>query len=145
LAIAVAAASTVAAVGAQDAQHDDAPSHDAASATGSGAPPAPIGSAGGVAPSARTPQRSPLVGLSRPAADAPSEGVVLEVLPAGPYTYLRVARPSGGPDAWLATLGGGAPLGARVGIRSFGARADFPSKRLGRVFDRVDFALVTIR
>jgi len=88
---------------------------------------------------------SPLVGLTGSAADAPTAGTVLERLPAGPYTYLRVQAEPPAPDAWLATLGDGAPVGTEITIRSLGSRAGFQSKRLGRTFERLDFALVSPR
>lgn len=95
-----------------------------------------------VAPSRAT---SPLVGLTGSAADAPTAGTVLERLAAGPYTYLRVQPEPPAPDAWLATLGDGARVGTEVTIRSLGSRSGFQSKRLGRTFERLDFALVSPR
>jgi len=85
---------------------------------------------------------SPLATLDAKSADVPERGIVAERLAAGPYSYLRVTG-AGAPDAWIATLGEGAPVGARIAIRSFGARRDFVSRRLNRTFLRVDFALVS--
>lgn len=72
--------------------------------------------------------------------DATFGGVVRERLPAGGYTYLRVATEEG--DRWVATMGKGAPVGQRVLVKNMGTRHDFHSKRLGRRFDAIAFGIV---
>lgn len=67
-------------------------------------------------------------------------GVVEESLPAGGYTYLRVATEDG--DRWVATMGKGARVGHRVHVENMGTRHDFYSKRLGRRFDELAFGIV---
>ncbi|MCB9545874.1 MAG: hypothetical protein H6706_08415 [Myxococcales bacterium] len=66
-------------------------------------------------------------------------GAVAEALPAGPYCYVRLE----GPD-WLATLGACPAVAARVQARIFGWRQDHASARLGRRFERVGFATLTM-
>lgn len=83
---------------------------------------------------------SPLRG-ARPADDAPTAGRIAERIAAGPYTYLRIATADG--DAWLATLGRGAHPGDEVAIHTLGTRRDFVSRRLGRTFSTLHFAVVT--
>lgn len=70
------------------------------------------------------------------------DGVVVEVLPAASYTYLRVRRADGG-EAWAVTLKQARAAGDRVHVRRFGTKDDFRSPRLGRTFDHLDFAVVT--
>ena len=72
-------------------------------------------------------------------------GVVREVRPAGSYVYLAVENASGA-SRWVATHARAAvPAGAEVDVRSFAARTDFESPRLGRTFDRLLFGIVTRR
>jgi hypothetical protein len=86
---------------------------------------------------------SPLEKLTAPSlAEQTFDGEVREVLPAGPYVYLEIARSDGG-EAWVTTLKRTAPAsGARVRVKSFGSRQDFHSKRLGRSFDTLSFGIV---
>lgn len=65
-------------------------------------------------------------------------GVVAEVLGAGTYCYVRLAD-----ETWLATMGACPAVGTSVAAQVFGWRDAFPSARLGRVFSRVGFALIT--
>lgn len=86
---------------------------------------------------------SPLDKLTAPSlAEQTFDGEVREVLPAGPYVYVAVARADGS-DTWVSTLKRATPTaGARVRVKSFGSREDFHSKRLGRTFDRLSFGVV---
>lgn len=86
---------------------------------------------------------SPLEKLTAPSlAEQTFDGEVREVLPAGPYVYLAIARADGG-EAWVTTLKRTSPeSGARVRVKSFGSRQDFHSKRLARSFDRLSFGIV---
>jgi hypothetical protein len=74
------------------------------------------------------------------AGDAAFQGRVTRLLPAGGYTYLEVLGPAG--PRWVVTIGGGQPVGADVNVNSFGARKAFRSRRLGRTFDDLLFAVV---
>jgi pyruvate/2-oxoglutarate dehydrogenase complex dihydrolipoamide acyltransferase (E2) component len=73
----------------------------------------------------------------------PVSGSVVERLPAGPYTYLRVRPATGGDDVWLAMMAGSAPTGDRVDAQVMGQKAHFHSRRLGRSFDLLLFASST--
>lgn len=86
---------------------------------------------------------SPLDKLTAPSlAEQTFEGEVREVLPAGPYVYLAIARADGG-EAWVTTLKRTAStIGAHVRVKSFGSRRDFYSKRLDRTFDTLSFGIV---
>ena len=64
-------------------------------------------------------------------------GTVREVLPAGPYTYLRL-RVAEGDERWVVVQGD--PDRERVTVHSYGRRRDFVSRRLGRTFDELYFA-----
>ncbi len=80
---------------------------------------------------------------------APAElaftGIVQEVRPAGSYVYLAVES-APGRSHWVATHAkSSAPTGSHVDVRSFAARNDFESPRLGRTFDRLLFGIVTRR
>ena len=86
------------------------------------------------------PLTSPLRGATVDG-DAPRRGRIAERIAAGPYTYLRVATAGG--DAWLATLGEGADRGDDVAIHVLGTRRGFASRRLGRTFSTLHFAVVT--
>lgn len=72
------------------------------------------------------------------AGDERFTGLVLERLPAGPYTYLQVATESGA--RWVVTMGA-APEGA-VEVRNMGTRKHFHARRLGREFDELVFGIV---
>jgi hypothetical protein len=74
------------------------------------------------------------------AGDDAFAGVVEESIPAGGYTYLRVATEDG--DRWVATMGKGARVGHRVHVKNMGTRHDFHSRRLGRRFDELAFGIV---
>lgn len=95
-------------------------------------------------PSAPTPPpASPLGTLDPPAPGAAElSGTVVERLAAGRYHYLRIR--SADTDRWIATMGAGADVGARVVVRSFGLRRDFDSPRLGRRFDELTFGSVRL-
>ncbi len=88
------------------------------------------------------PAREVLAGPPTPeapvAGDERFTGLVLERLPAGPYTYLQVATESGA--RWVVTMGA-APEGA-VEVRNMGIRKHFHARRLGREFDELVFGIV---
>lgn len=85
---------------------------------------------------------SPLLGIGAPAeGEREIDGVVRELLPAGPYRYVEVVD-AAGQSAWIATLSTSATVGDTVHVQSFGARTDFHSKRLGRTFERLLFGMV---
>ena len=67
---------------------------------------------------------------------------VLERVPAGGYTYLRV-REAGGAASWIATMGAGAEPGARVTVRILARAEKFRSRRLQREFAPLSFGFVT--
>ncbi|WP_437673555.1 hypothetical protein [Sorangium sp. So ce131] len=72
------------------------------------------------------------------------EGRVVERLNAGAYTYLQIERP-GGARSWAVTLASskGARASAdRVRVTAMGFADHFDSKRLGRSFDDLYFAVV---
>jgi hypothetical protein len=89
-----------------------------------------------------TPAREVLTGPPTPetpvAGDERFTGLVLERLPAGPYTYLQVATERGA--RWVVTMGA-APEGA-VEVRNMGVRKHFHARRLGREFDELVFGIV---
>ena len=90
---------------------------------------------------AAPPPTNPLQALApAPAGDDTFAGVVQEAIPAGGYTYLRVATQAG--DRWVATMGKGAPVGHRVQVKNMGTRHDFHSRRLGRRFEELAFGIV---
>jgi hypothetical protein len=64
-------------------------------------------------------------------------GTVTESLPAGSYLYLRVD------DAWVVSMKKPTAVGDRVRVKPFGVAREFHSKRLGRVFDALQFSVVT--
>jgi hypothetical protein len=68
------------------------------------------------------------------------DGVVEERLEAGSYAYLGVR--TGDRLRWVATMGEGRPIGARVSVRSMGTRTDFHSRRLDRTFSELVFGVV---
>lgn len=96
------------------------------------------------APTAEVAPTPPAIPLAEMTPPAPGEqtfaGVVEERLAAGSYTYLAVRTD----DAlrWVATMGDGAALGARVQIKSMGTRTDFHSRRLDRTFSELVFGVV---
>jgi hypothetical protein len=85
-----------------------------------------------------------------PAVDPPPEalssfsGRVEQRLRAGSYSYLLV-RADAGRVHWVVTLGDGVAAGLEVDVRSFGARDQFRSRRLGRTFEHLLFAMVSRR
>jgi hypothetical protein len=68
-------------------------------------------------------------------------GRIAERLDAGSYTYVLVDE-GAGDRTWVVTLGGAAPVGARVRVTRFGAGRGFRSARLGRTFDHLVFGIV---
>ncbi len=91
--------------------------------------------------------RSPFAALPEPplAEELAFSGIVREVKPAGSYVYLAVETAAGA-SRWVATHAKAAsPIGSEVDVRSFAARSDFASPRLGRTFDRLLFGIVTRR
>lgn len=69
------------------------------------------------------------------------EGRVAERLAVGSYAYLRVER-EGAADAWVVAMRPRANVGDRVQISAVGRAENFDSKRLGRRFDELWFAVV---
>jgi hypothetical protein len=72
------------------------------------------------------------------------EGRAQEVLQVSGYTY--VAVDSGSPGAgvrWAVSLAKDIDEGAHVRVRAFGKKEAFESKKLGRTFDELWFALIT--
>ena len=83
--------------------------------------------------------QNPLIGLG--GEPQPLRGVIVEVLRAGSYRYIRL-RDSAGNEEWVVTLGDSPPVGAVIEGRSYGQRLNFHSPRLGRRFARLHFGLV---
>ena len=94
---------------------------------------------------ARAEAESPLSTFALPASEAMRfEGRVVARLEAGSYVYLQVER-AGGDRVWVVTLG--SSDGARRDVRAarivaVGYAPHFESKRLGRSFDGLYFAVV---
>ncbi len=65
-------------------------------------------------------------------------GRVVEVLPAGDYTYFRLAE-----GGWAVAMGRGPAVGERIDARVFAEKRDFRSRRLERTFDVVRFVSLT--
>jgi hypothetical protein len=66
------------------------------------------------------------------------QGTVVEVIPAGQYSYLRFSPPSG--DVWAA-VEGTVSVGAKVEIVNGTAMDGFTSPTLGRKFDHIVFGV----
>ncbi len=95
------------------------------------------------APSASAHAANPLGSIVRSAIDeAPLIARVEERLNAGSYTYLAL-RTDSRELKWAVTLGAGAPVGARVSVRSMGHKTDFHSQRLQRTFSDLTFGIVS--
>jgi hypothetical protein len=93
-------------------------------------------------PPAPTGASNPLRSVERPAAgDGRLQGRVEEIARAGSYSYLRVAF-SGVDSRWVVTLGSSVEVGDRVSVRTIGTKRNFRSRRLGRTFDELLFAVV---
>ena len=100
-----------------------------------------------IAAPVEAPPRSPFAVIPEPpnTDEQAFSGVVREVRPAGSYVYLAVETASGA-SRWVATHAKATvPEGSEVDVRSFAARTDFESPRLGRTFDRLLFGIVTRR
>jgi len=70
------------------------------------------------------------------------EGVAQQVLQVPSYTYVAV-KTDGGDVRWAVSLKKRElHEGARVHVRSFGEKEQFESKKLGRTFDRLSFAVI---
>ena len=74
-------------------------------------------------------------------AESAWSGRVLERLNAGSYVYLRVER-AGGQQAWVVTAEAIAPDAENVRVRALRRVSHFESKRLGRAFAPLFFAIV---
>ncbi|MCO4772070.1 MAG: hypothetical protein KDA24_18705 [Deltaproteobacteria bacterium] len=81
---------------------------------------------------------------ARAVVPAPFDGPVLEVLPAGGYTYLRVGSASEG-ARWVVVIAQDAAVGDDVAVRPYGQLSHFDSRRTGRTFDRLLFATLDNR
>lgn len=68
-------------------------------------------------------------------------GTVREVLNVSGYTY--VAVDTGTETRWVVVLAKHIDEGAHVRVRAFGKKDAFESKKLGRTFDELWFALIT--
>ncbi|MEZ4436488.1 MAG: hypothetical protein R3F65_29155 [bacterium] len=62
-------------------------------------------------------------------------GRILEAIPAGGYTYLRLAPH----DTWAVVLGPAPPPGHHIRARVFARKAAFRSHRLDRTFTELNF------
>jgi hypothetical protein len=86
---------------------------------------------------------NPLLSLTPPSEARPTEGRVVQRLPAGSYTYLALKLAQGDEPRWVVTMGQGQPLNTRVKVRSFGTQRDFYSNRLQRSFRELSFGIVS--
>jgi hypothetical protein len=68
-------------------------------------------------------------------------GTAQEVLRVSGYTYVAVDTGSG--VRWAVSLQRDIDEGARVSVRAFGKKHAFESKKLGRTFDELWFAIIT--
>ena len=68
-------------------------------------------------------------------------GKVGQVLGAGSYRYLAIVREDGR-EVWVVTTRREIASGDRVSVRTMGVAKQFVSKRLGRTFDELLFAVV---
>jgi hypothetical protein len=97
----------------------------------------PVGEAGGA--------QGPLSTFAFPASERMRfEGHVVERLEAGNYVYLAIERPSG-ERVWVVTLGSSTGASRSVttaSVVAVGYAPHFASKRLGRTFDGLYFAVV---
>lgn len=102
---------------------------------------------GAVAPEAAVEEvvvsANPLMELDRDIDRSPVEGEVLEALAAGPYRYIFVRTEAG--DAWFVGLDKGTSAGQHVSLTPVGLARGFESRRLGRRFEALTFAVVTLR
>ncbi len=71
------------------------------------------------------------------------EGTAREVLQVSGYTYVAVDTGAAGGVRWTVALHKDIDEGARVRVRAFGMKEAFESKKLGRTFDELWFALIT--
>jgi hypothetical protein len=69
------------------------------------------------------------------------EGSASEVLRVSGYTYVAVDTGAG--TRWAVSLAKDIDEGARVRVRAFGKKEAFESKKLGRTFDELWFAIIT--
>ena len=80
--------------------------------------------------------------MDKPSADQRHfSGEVSQRLGAGSYTYMLVETTSGA-QRWVVTVGSGHQVGTSVNVRAMGVRDAFKSRRLGRTFERLAFAIV---
>lgn len=81
----------------------------------------------------------PLSSLERDVDRRPWRGTVEQRIDAGGYRYLQVG------DRWVVTLAGASEApspGVTVSVRTIGRARDFASRRTGRTFVVLDFAVV---
>lgn len=70
------------------------------------------------------------------------EGVVAEVIDAGPYTYVRYTTATDEGAHWLASLHTEPAVGQPAGFVRYGVREQFRSERLGRTFSTLYFGRI---
>lgn len=68
-------------------------------------------------------------------------GTIIEILPAGSYTYAAV-QPEHGDARWVVTMRRGFARGDDVEVKNMGVQREFYSKRLRRTFDELIFGVV---
>lgn len=90
------------------------------------------------APAEATPAANPLTTVE--GAEGTRAGTVLEVLPAGSYTYFRL---DDHPQSWAVVMGVGPAVGQRVQAQVFARKAEFRSRRLDRTFATLHFVSLT--
>lgn len=98
----------------------------------------------GCQPAAAPPPR-PVAAPASPLAaaeptDAPLTGRVVEALPAGGYTYLRLDGPA---PRWAVVSGAAPAVGEQLSARVFARAPGFHSRRLDRTFAELSFVQLT--
>ncbi len=87
--------------------------------------------------------KNPFASVERPwPGDERLRGRVIEVLPAGGYTYFALEAGDG--PRWVVTATDGVAPGAHVEVKNMGTRRAFRSKRLGRSFEALVFGSVRV-
>lgn len=65
-------------------------------------------------------------------------GIVVELQPAGSYTYFQLENTAAG--QWFVCMGQGPTLGQDLVVTVYGSKSDFESRRLNRTFPELGFA-----